>query len=133
FDCDAAESHSTIVAQRLVMITGNKHELGAFARLAQELLQHVVVRLWPVDAAPDAPEVDDVADKVDAVCVVAAQEVEEGFGLTGLRAQMQVRDEKCAVTPHAGLMLHVFVSRFQHDVPGLKVILYQACDIYGRS
>jgi len=26
-------------------------------------------------------------------------------------------------------MLHVVVSRFQHDAPGLKVILYQACDI----
>jgi hypothetical protein len=26
-------------------------------------------------------------------------------------------------------MLHFVVSRFQHDAPGLKVILYQACDI----
>jgi hypothetical protein len=26
-------------------------------------------------------------------------------------------------------MLHVVVSRFQHDVPGVKVILYQGCDI----
>src|SRR4029079_6089368 len=42
---------------------------------------------------------------------------------------MQIRDEQCAVTPHPWIMLHVVVSRFQHDAPGLKVILYQACDI----
>jgi hypothetical protein len=45
---------------------------------------------------------------------------------------MQIRDEQRAVTPHPRLMLHVvFAPRFQHDAPGLKVILFQACDIGG--
>ena len=44
--------------------------------------------------------------------VVAAQEIEEGLGLAGLGAQMQVRDEECAVAPHPRLMLHVVFSRF---------------------
>jgi hypothetical protein len=45
---------------------------------------------------------------------------------------MQIRDEQCAVTPHPGLMLHVvFILFFQHDACGVKVILYQACDIGG--
>jgi hypothetical protein len=71
-----------------------------------------------------------VADEVEAGGVVAAQEIEKGFGLAGLGAQMQVRDENCAVTPHPGLRLHVvFVPCFQYDAPGLKVILFQACDI----
>jgi hypothetical protein len=42
--------------------------------------------LRPVDAAPDAPEVDDVADKIDAVGIVAAKEIEESVGPTGLGA-----------------------------------------------
>jgi hypothetical protein len=63
---------------------------------------------------------------------VAADEIEEGSGLAGFRAQMQIRDEQCAVTPHPGLMLHVvFILFFQHDACGVKVILYQACDIGG--
>ena len=63
---------------------------------------------------------------------MAAQEIEEGAGLAGFRAQMQIRDEQCAVTPHPGLMLHVvFILFFQHDACGVKVILYQACDIGG--
>ena len=32
---------------------------SAFARFAQNFLNHVVVGLWPVGAAFDAPEVDD--------------------------------------------------------------------------
>ena len=47
-DGDAAEFHAAIIAQRLVVIAGNEHELGALAHLAQELLQHVVVGLRPV-------------------------------------------------------------------------------------
>src|SRR5215468_4777267 len=83
-DRDAAELHPAIVTQSLVMIAGNEHELSAFARLAQKLLQHVVMGLRPVDAAPDAPEVDNVADKIDAVGIVAAKEIEESVGPTGL-------------------------------------------------
>src|SRR6476646_7336577 len=59
-----AEFHAAIIAERLVVIAGDEHKLGALAPLAQELLQHVIVGLWPVNAAPDAPEVEDVADQV---------------------------------------------------------------------
>ena len=109
-------------------------ELGPLAHLAQQLLQHVVMRLRPIDAALDAPEVDDVADQVDLRGVVVAEEIEEGFGLAGFGAQMQIRDEQCAVTPHPRLMLHVvFIPLLQHDGCGVKVILYQACDIGGSA
>ena len=91
----------------------------AFAGLAQKFLQHVVMRLRPVDAALDAPEIDDVADEIDAGGIVAAQEVEKGFGLAGLGAEMQIRDEEGAITLHSGLGLHLVVSpRFQHDAAG---------------
>ena len=126
---DAAEPHAAIVAHDLVVVAGYEHEARALAGLAQELLQHIIVGLRPVDAAPDAPEIDDVADEVDARGVVAAQELEEGFGLAGLGAEMQVRDEKRAVTLHARFGLHRGVSpRFQHDGRGRKLLLLQACD-----
>jgi hypothetical protein len=87
------------------------------------------MRLRPIDAALDAPEVDDVADQIDARRIVAAEEIEEGFCLAGFGAQMQIGDEKCAITPNPRLMLHVIILRFQHDEAGLKVILYQRCDM----
>ncbi len=64
-DGDAAEFQPAILAKGLIVIAGNEDQLGSLAHLAQELLQHVVVRLRPIDAALDAPEVDDVADQVD--------------------------------------------------------------------
>src|SRR3990170_4012007 len=86
--------------------------------------------LRPVDATAEAPEVDDVADEVDAGSIASAQEIEEGFGLAGLGAQMQIRDEERAVLPAPGFQLPVVViPRFQHDAAGLKVVLFQACDI----
>jgi hypothetical protein len=42
---------------------------------------------------------------------------------------MQIGDKKRSVTPHPRLMLHVIILRFQHDEAGLKVILYQRCDM----
>src|SRR5581483_278176 len=128
-DGDAAEMYPAIVAQGLVVIAGNEHEVGALAHLAQDLLQDVIMGLRPVDAAPYAPEVDDVADQIDARGIVAAKEIEEGLCLTGLGAQMQIRDEKRAITPHTRFMLHVVILRLRHDKARLKVILYQRCDI----
>ena len=85
-DGDAAEPRAAIVAHRLVVIAGDEDDVVPLAHPAEQLLQHVVVGLRPVGAALDAPEIDDVADEIDAVCFGVAQEIEEGFGLAGLRA-----------------------------------------------
>jgi hypothetical protein len=39
-------------------------DLRAFLRLGEDGAQHVVVFLRPVEGAPQAPEIDDVADQV---------------------------------------------------------------------
>jgi len=44
------------------------------------------VGLRPVGAALDAPEIDDVADEIDAVCFGVAQKIDEGIGMAGLGA-----------------------------------------------
>src|SRR5665811_806762 len=132
-DGDAAELRTAIVAHRLVMVARDVDELGAFAHFAQELLQDVVVGLRPIDAAPDAPEVDDVADQVDAGGMVEAQEVEKCFGLTSLGPEMYIGNKERSELPCLGIVLRViFGWCVQHDTLRVKVILYQACDIRSR-
>ena len=60
---------------------------------AQKLLEHVVVRLRPVRAAPDFPEVDDVADEVDRFGFRVLQEIQKGFRLGGSGAKMHVGEK----------------------------------------
>jgi hypothetical protein len=78
------------------VIAGHEYEARTFAHLAQELLQHVVVRLGPVWAAPHFPEVNYVTDQVDNVAFAVPEEVEQPMGLSGARTQMHVGDEDCA-------------------------------------
>ncbi len=76
-DFDAAEMGAGIVAQEFVVIAGNVDDAGALAALAQKLLDDVVVLLRPVPAALQAPAIDDIADQVERLGVVIAQEVEK--------------------------------------------------------
>ncbi len=100
-DLDAAEVLAAVLAQAFVVVAGDEHDARALAHLAQQLLQHVVVRLRPDGAAADAPEVDDVADEVDGVGVGLLEEVEEQVGLRRARPEVDVGDEKSAVLDHA--------------------------------
>ena len=130
-DRDAAEMRAAIFAHGFVVIAGNEDQLGPLADLAQELLQHVVVGLRPVDAAPNAPEIDDVADQINAWGVVAAQKFEKGLGLTCLGPKMDVRNKERPVTPWLGVHLRLIIGRsIQQDKARIKLILYQCCDIH---
>jgi hypothetical protein len=83
------------------VVAGYEYDPRALARLAQDLLQDVVVGLRPDRAASDAPKVDDVADEVDRLGVVFFQEIEKEIGLCRPRPQMHVRYEQRAVFGHA--------------------------------
>jgi hypothetical protein len=100
-DLDATEVHAVIVAQELVVIAGDIDDARPLARLAQELLHHVVVRLRPVPARAELPPVDDVADEIDRVGIVVAEKVEQPVGLTALCAEMHVGNEQRAKRPYA--------------------------------
>src|SRR5665648_1129847 len=129
-DGDAAELRAAIIPHGLVVVAGNVNELGALAHFAQEFLQHVVMGLRPVDAAPDAPEVDDVTDQVDLWSVVEAQEVEKRFGLASLGPEMNIGNKERPELPCLGVVRRViFGQSVQHDTMRVKVILYQVCDI----
>ena len=103
---DAAEMRAVIIAQELVVIARQIDEAGALARLAQELLHDVVVRLRPIPARAQLPAVDDVADQIDRLGIVIAQEVEQAFGLTAARAEMHIRNKESTEQTRAVLKCH---------------------------
>ena len=107
---DAAEMRAVIVAQELVVIAGDVDDLGALARLAQKLLDEVVMRLRPVPARFQRPAVDDVADEIDRVGIVEAQEVEQKVGLRTAGSEMNVGDEQRAKAPLRALVTHIVTS-----------------------
>lgn len=98
-DLDAAEMGAGIVAQELVVIAGDVDDAGALAALAQKLLDDVVMLLRPVPAAFQAPAVDDIADQVERLGVVIAQEVEKQRRLTALAAEMDIGNEERPEVP----------------------------------
>ena len=93
---DAAEMGTVIAAQEFIVVARRVNDARAFARLAQKLLHHVVVRLRPVEAGSHRPAVDDIADQINRIRLVMAQEVEKLCSLTAARAEMNVGDEESA-------------------------------------
>ena len=89
---DAAEGEVEEMAGGFVVVAGDVDDLGAFARLAEDFLHDVVMRLMPVPAAPQLPAVDDVADEVEVIGFGAPQELEQTAGLAAGRAEVGVRD-----------------------------------------
>jgi len=88
---DAAERVVGVRASELVVIPGDVDDPGALPRLPQDLLDDVVVGLRPVPPASQHPPVEQVADDVQRVRVVVAQELEELLGLGRARAEVHVR------------------------------------------
>ena len=84
-DVDAAEMGAVIVAQELVVIAGDVDDLGALAGLAQQLLHEIIVRLRPVPVGLQRPAVDDIANQIDRVGVVVAQEIQQTWISAGMK------------------------------------------------
>ena len=74
---DAAEAQIDEVAEILVVIAGDIDDLRALARLAQDLLDHVVVELVPVPGLAQRPVVDEIADEIEPVRFRDTQEIEK--------------------------------------------------------
>ena len=85
-DLDAAEGQAEELAGELIVVAGNEHHPSAAPNLAQQLLDDVVMGLWPVPAGAEPPAVDDVADQVDRVGLDVAQHVQDKVRLAAARA-----------------------------------------------
>ena len=59
------------------MVSGDVHDAGSAACPLEQCAKHLLVRLRPVHAALQAPEVDDVTDEVQGVALDLTQEIEE--------------------------------------------------------
>jgi hypothetical protein len=91
---DAAEMGAGKIAQEFVMIAGDIDDAGPLARLAQHFLDHVIAILRPIPAALQPPAVNDIADEVDCIGLVVAQEIQQKIGLGGLGAEMHIGNEQ---------------------------------------
>ena len=76
------------------MVARQIDDAGALARLAQKLLHDVVMMLRPEPAGTQLPAIDDIADQIDRVGIVVAQEIEKMLGLTAARAEMHIGNKE---------------------------------------
>src|ERR1700687_868809 len=105
-DVDAAEMCAVIVPQELVVVAGHVDDLGALARLAQHFLNEVVVRLRPVPVGSQRPAIDDIADEIDGIGVMAAEKVQQSFGLRAAGSEVNVGDKQSAKASFRTLVTH---------------------------
>ncbi len=93
-----------VVAREFVVIAGHIDHARALARLAQQLLHDVIMGLRPIPAALQAPAVDDVADEINRVGFVMAQEIQQKVRLHAARAKMQIGEEESAIFGGRGVI-----------------------------
>ena len=79
-----------------VVVSRNVSDGHALARFAQDFLNHVVMRLRPVTATAQLPDVDQIANDVEFLAVVIAQELQQRLHIAGPCAQMHIRNPDCA-------------------------------------
>src|SRR6202011_1641606 len=109
-DVDAAEMGAVIVSQELVVIAGDIDDLGALARLAQHFLHEVVVRLRTVPVGSQRPAIDDIADEIDGIGIMAAEKVQQSFGLGTAGPRADGGDKQSAKASFGTLFTHSVTS-----------------------
>ena len=73
------------------MVAGDVDDARALATLPEQLLNHIIMGLWPVKAFPlHAPAIDDVTDQIDRVCVMLTQKIHQHCCLAIGSAQMDI-------------------------------------------
>ena len=90
--------NATEVGHQLVVIARDIDHMRAFARFAQNFLDHVVVLLGPVNSATQRPDIDQVADDVQSLEIVRAQEIEQRCGIAATRTQVRIGDPSGPIT-----------------------------------
>jgi hypothetical protein len=104
--------HAAEIADCLIMVAWDEDHTYALADTAQQFLEDIVVALRPMGAATDAPEVDDVANKIDRIGIVVAQEIEQRLCLSSARPEVHVGDKQrpIAALRLKGGVIDAFVS-----------------------
>ena len=93
------------------------------ARLAQDLLDDVVVRLVPVPVLPHPPDVEDVADQIQVVGLGVAQEIKQKIGSAPACAEVDVGDpDGPVVSARSRDRVHPTLGAAVSAVPKLRMI-----------
>ena len=95
---DPAEAAADEGSETLVVVSRNIDDLGALARLAQKLLDDVVMFLTPRPVPLQPPSIDDVANQVQVVGLRMLQEVQQKIDITSTSPKMNVRDKDRTIT-----------------------------------
>lgn len=96
------------VAKIFIMVARHIDNSSAFARLAQNFLNDVVVGLRPIPSTLHAPAINDIADQVQIFAFGVFQKIEQKIGLAPFGAQMDIRNPNASVSP----------SRYRHIIHG---------------
>ena len=67
---------SAEAAHEFIVVAGDVNDPRPFARFPEQFLDHVVMLLRPIDSAPHLPAIDQVAEDVERLDFVVAQEIE---------------------------------------------------------
>src|SRR5437762_2789634 len=78
------------VSEKFVVVAGNVNDSRALARFAQKFLDDVVMLLRPIDSPSHLPEIDQIANDVERLEIVIAQEFQEGAGVAAARAKVHI-------------------------------------------
>ena len=97
---DVAKAMPGEIAEILVVVSGNENDLRAFARLAHDFLDHVVVQLVPIPFLAQRPAVDHVAHEIEPFAFGFAQEIKQRRGLGAARAEVDIRDKNRPVVAY---------------------------------
>ena len=81
---------ATEARHQFVVISRDVNYAGALAGFAENFLDHIVVLLWPVNCAPQRPDIDEIAHDVQRVEIGFAQKVQQRSGVATARAQVRV-------------------------------------------
>src|SRR6185436_10784711 len=75
---------------QFIVISRDVNYTCAFAGLAQNFLDHVVMFLWPVNRPSQRPDIDQVAHDVERIEVGLAEKIQKRGGIAAARAQVRV-------------------------------------------
>ena len=93
-ELDLAEISAEIFAQELVVIARQHNDTRAARRLVEQILDELVVDRRPVPGARQPPAIDDVADQIDRVGLMVAEEVDQLADTGRTHAEMHVAEEQ---------------------------------------
>ena len=82
---------------QFVVISRDVNHACALSRLPQNFLDHIIVLLWPINCAPQRPDIDQVAHDVESVEIRLAQKIQQRSGVAATGAQVRVGNPRGAI------------------------------------